>query len=127
MDLAIAKQECLQKMCGYLRAADQGPPGDLEQSFEIQAYSRNRNIESASIAENTQAGLFFREDLEIIARMNYLRDRTNMSHCKLCYQPNWMNCPFAMRIFMKDRSPSLPWSSTSLNCSPTLGKWSLST
>ncbi|MPM58356.1 hypothetical protein SDC9_105187 [bioreactor metagenome] len=122
MDLAIARSECLQKLVDLCEPLTQGPIVIWNNSFEIQAYSRNRAIERPQLQKVLKAGHFSGEELDILVRMNYLRESDQYATLKLCYPPNWMNCPFALRLFMEGQKSVVGMVQYFLDCSPTLGQ-----
>lgn len=122
MDLAIARQECLQKLVDLCEPLTRAPLVIWNNSFEIQAYSRNRTIDRPQLQKVLKAGHFSGEDLEIIARMNYLKESDKYATLKLCYPPNWMNCPFAIRLFMEGQKSVIGMVQYFFHCSPTLGQ-----
>lgn len=122
MDLAIANKESLQKIVDICEPLTRAPLVIWNNSFEIQAYSRNRTIDRPQLQKILKAGHFSGEDLEIIARMNYLRESDQYATLQLCYPPNWMNCPFAIRLFMEGQKSVIGMVQYFFICSPTLGQ-----
>lgn len=122
IDLAIARRESIQKLVDISEPLMGNPLVVFSDSFEIQAYSRNHVIDKPPLQNVLKAGRFSGEDLEIIAKMNYLRESDQFSTLKLCYPPNWANCHFAMRLFMEGQKAVVTMVEYFLNSPPTLGQ-----
>lgn len=125
MELAIARKESVQKLVDLTDSLMENPLVLFNNSFEILAYSRNRPVESPQLNKVLQAGHFSGEELEILVRMNYLKESDQFSTLKLCYPPNWANCQFAMRIFLEGQKAVITMVQYFLRQPPTLAQLEL--
>lgn len=125
MDLAIARRDSIQKLVDISESIMKNPIVIWNNSFEIQAYSRNRNIDRPQLQKVLKTGHFSGEDMDIIAKMNYLKDSDHYSTLTMVYPPNWMNCPFALRVFMEGQKSIVSMVQYFLNSSPMLGQLEL--
>mgnify|MGYP001183217388 CR=1 FL=1 len=119
VDVAIANRERIQKLVDITEPLMQNPLVIFDNSFEIQAYSRKHRIDRPQLEKVLQSGRFSGEDLDIIAKMNYLRESEQYATLTLFYPPNWMNCQFALRVFMEGQKSVITMVQYFLESPPT--------
>jgi len=125
LDLSIARRESIQKLMDISEPMMKNPIIIFNNSFDIQAYSRNHSMNRPQLQKVLQAGHFSGEDLKILVKMNYLRESDQYATMKLCYPPNWMNCQFALRVFMEGQKSVIIMVQYFLDCPPTPGQLEL--
>jgi len=101
LDLAIAKRASIQDLVDIAETVMDNPIIIWNPSFEIQAYTKNIPINRPRMQKILQEGHFSGDDVELLARMNYLKNSDLYSELTLKHPPNWMECPFAIRVYFE--------------------------
>lgn len=104
LDLAIANGKKIQDLIDICESVIKNPFVVWNPSFEIVAYSKNIPIPRPQMQRILQEGRFSGDDIEHVTRMGYLKDTDKYSKLTLCYPPNWMDCPFALRVYTEEGS-----------------------
>lgn len=104
LDLAIANGKKIQDLLDISESIIKNPFVMWNPSFEIIAYSKNIPIQRPQMQKILQEGRFSSDDIEHLTRMGYLKDSDKYEKLTLCYPPNWMDCPFALRVYTEEQS-----------------------
>jgi len=127
MDLAIAQQEGLQKLVDLTEPLVDNPILLWNTSFEIKAYSKNIPIDRPQIQRVLREGRFSGDDIRLFIEMNYLQNSDHYNELTLVNPPNWVNAPFAIKLFKEGFKPLISMVQYFFNSNPSPAKIELLT
>ena len=125
LDLAIANGKKIQDLLDISESIIINPFVVWNPSFEIIAYSKNIPIPRPQMQKILQEGRFSSDDIELVTRMGYLKDSDKYEKLTMCYPPNWMDCPFALRVYTEEQSTVVSMVNYFLYSQPTVSQLEL--